>query len=92
MHLYFDSLDLLGLGTDQQTLSLYLWNHEDYVFVKTTDFRHPVKVLNAVPGDFTQDGKLDILIMGQGSPSNQLSIDLYIGLPQGGFGACISGT
>ncbi|KAF7790986.1 hypothetical protein EIP86_001945 [Pleurotus ostreatoroseus] len=79
-------LDILGLGTDQQTLSLYLWNHENYNFVKTTDFLHPVKVLNAVPGDFTQDGKLDILIMGQGSPSNQLFIDLYVGLPQGGFG------
>ena len=61
--------------------------------MKSSTFRHPQKVLNAVPGDFTQDGKLDILVMAQdnsnGAPrGGQLGIQLYVGLPQGGFGAC----
>lgn len=58
---------------------------DTYGFFKSTSWRHPQKVYNAVPGDFTQDGKLDILVMGQDRPSNQLSIQLYVGLPEGGF-------
>lgn len=97
------SLDLLAVGSDQQTLAVYIWDHgaqvadlvrgaaitdykqDDYVFVKSNTFRHPQKVLNVVPGDFTQDGKLDILVMGQ-ERSSQVSLQVYIGLPQGGFG------
>ncbi|KAI0810948.1 hypothetical protein BC629DRAFT_1589690 [Irpex lacteus] len=58
-------LDLLAVNKDQQTLTIYLWNHDRYTFDKGTSFRHPQKVYNVVPGDFTQDGKLDILVMSQ---------------------------
>ncbi|KAI0927900.1 hypothetical protein AcV7_009379 [Taiwanofungus camphoratus] len=78
-------LDLLGLGSDQQTLSVYLWNHDDYVFRKSVVFRHPQKVHNVVPGDFTQDGKLDLLVMSLAGASNQLSIQLYVAAVGGGF-------
>lgn len=64
-------------------------NQDTYGFFKSTSWRHPQKVYNAVPGDFTQDGKLDILVMGQDRPSNQLSIQLYVGLPEGGFSALL---
>ena len=61
-----------------------LWS-DDYTFVKSNSFRHPQKVLNVIPGDFTQDGRLDILVMGQ-ARSSQVSLQMYAGLPQGGFG------
>ena len=57
---------------------------EGYTFVKSNTFRHSHKVLNVVPGDFSQDGRLDILVMGQ--EHSQVSLDVYLGLPQGGFG------
>jgi len=80
-------LDLLGLASDGQTLSVYLWNHDDYTFKKSAGFHHSRKVYNVVPGDFTQDGRLDLLVMSQYPGSNtQLAIDLYIASPGGGFG------
>ncbi|OCH90654.1 hypothetical protein OBBRIDRAFT_793094 [Obba rivulosa] len=78
-------LDLLGLASDQQTLSVYLWNHDDYVYRKSAAFRHPQKVVNVVPGDYTQDGKVDLLVMSQAQRSNRLAIDLYVASPEGGF-------
>ena len=59
---------------------------DKYIFDKSTSFRHPQKVYNAVPGDFTQDGKLDILVMCQDRVASQLSLQMYAGLPGGGFG------
>lgn len=53
--------------------------------MKSESFRHSQKVSNVVPGDYTQDGKLDILVMGQDRASNQLSLQVYVALPQGGF-------
>ncbi|KAI1783408.1 integrin alpha N-terminal domain-containing protein [Ganoderma leucocontextum] len=78
-------LDLLTLGQDHQTLTVYLWNHEQYTFSKSTSFKHPQKVYNVIPGDFTQDGRLDLLVYGQSSKSGELSIQLYTAQPQGGF-------
>ncbi|TBU24831.1 integrin alpha N-terminal domain-containing protein [Dichomitus squalens] len=78
-------LDLLTLGADHQTLYVYLWNHDKYTFQKATSFRHPQKVYNVVPGDFTQDGRLDLLVYSQSSKSGELSIQLYPGQPKGGF-------
>ncbi|KAJ7665373.1 hypothetical protein DFH06DRAFT_311965 [Mycena polygramma] len=78
-------LDALTLGSDQQTLTVYLWSHEDFVFKPTTPFQHPRKIYNVVPGDFTHSGKLDLLVMAQSSTSNQLDLSLYPSLPGGGF-------
>ncbi|KAI0648361.1 hypothetical protein C8Q79DRAFT_906145 [Trametes meyenii] len=78
-------LDLLTLGSDQQTLSIYLWDHEAYVFRKSVVFRHPDRVYNVIPGDFTQDGRLDLLVYGRSSRSSEVSIELYIASPTGGF-------
>jgi hypothetical protein len=59
---------------------------EDFTFKKSTSFRHPESIYNVVPGDFTHDGKLDLLVMSQGTRQSQLAISLYIALPEGGFG------
>ena len=56
------------------------------MFKKSAVFRHPHRVFNVVPGDFTQHGKLDLLVMSQGQALNQLAIDLYVSSVQGGFG------
>jgi integrin alpha FG-GAP repeat containing protein 1 len=43
-------------------------------------------VYNVVPGDYTQDGRLDLLVMGQGDIDGQLGMSLYVGASDGGFG------
>ena len=58
---------------------------EQYTFLQSTSFKHPQKVYNVIPGDFTQDGRLDLLVYGQSSRSGELSIQLYTAQPQGGF-------
>ncbi len=58
---------------------------EQYTFSKSISFKHPQKVYNVIPGDFTQDGRLDLLVYGQSSKSGELSIQLYTARPQGGF-------
>lgn len=79
---------------------MFLWSPialpmatEGYTFKKLTAVRHPQKVYNVIPGDFTQDGRLDLLVYGQSSNSNEVSVQLYVALPQGKFGEyCLSLT
>ncbi|KAH8102947.1 integrin alpha N-terminal domain-containing protein [Cristinia sonorae] len=78
-------MDALALEADQQTFVVYLWDHEAYTFTKSGSFYHPSKVVNVVPGDFTQDGKLDLLVVTEESSSRELGLQLYVGLPDGGF-------
>ncbi|KAF8188320.1 hypothetical protein BJ912DRAFT_1031903 [Pholiota molesta] len=78
-------LDVLVLGSDQQTLSVYHWQHESFSFAQTDSFKHPSKVYNVVPGDFTHSGKLDLLVMGQSRSSSQLGLTLYPSLVGDGF-------
>ncbi|KAJ6570286.1 hypothetical protein DFH09DRAFT_1154556 [Mycena vulgaris] len=78
-------LDALTLGSDQQTLTVYLWSHDEFIFKNSGSFEHPHKIHNVVPGDFTHSGKLDLLVMAQSSTSNQLELSVYTALPGGGF-------
>ncbi|KAL1702182.1 hypothetical protein EV121DRAFT_262329 [Schizophyllum commune] len=78
-------LDVLAIEDDQQTLKVYLWNHEQFMFQPSTTFHHPSKVYNVVPGDFTHNGKLDLLVMSEGSTSYIMDMLVYPALPQGGF-------
>ncbi|KAI0029329.1 hypothetical protein K488DRAFT_56617 [Vararia minispora EC-137] len=80
-------LDVMTLGSDQRTLTVYLWNHEAFVFRSSASFQHHERVYNVVPGDFTHDGTLDVLIMSQNVISSQLSLTLYSAIPGGGFSA-----
>ena len=49
--------------------------------------KHNQRIVNVVPGDFTQSGRLDILVMSQ-SPllGSQLDLFLYRAAVGGGFG------
>ena len=61
---------------------------EEYTFKKSVAFRHPQRVYNVIPGDFTQDGRLDLLVYSQSANSNEISVQLYVALPKGEFGEC----
>lgn len=79
-------LDVLLLSSDQQTLTVYLWSHDAFAFQKSSSFRHPEPISNVVPGDFTHDGKLDLLVMSQSiNQQNALDISLYMAVSGGGF-------
>ena len=54
--------------------------------------RHNQHIVNVVPGDFTQSGRLDLLVMSQ-SPSSrgQLDLFLYRGAVDGGLGEILGG-
>src|SRR5882757_3692782 len=58
---------------------------DDFSFRRSASFRHPQRVYNVVPGDYTHDGKLDLLVMSQGASSTQLSLFVYTPMPRGGF-------
>ncbi|KIJ63277.1 hypothetical protein HYDPIDRAFT_92805 [Hydnomerulius pinastri MD-312] len=77
-------LDLLSLDSDQQVLSVYLWNHDEFTFEKSSQIRHPAPIYNVIPGDFTHDGKLDVLVMSANSAS-RLDMVLYKGNHDGSF-------
>ncbi|KII89322.1 hypothetical protein PLICRDRAFT_109686 [Plicaturopsis crispa FD-325 SS-3] len=83
-------LDVLLLGSDQQTLSVWFWNHDEFFFKKSTSFQHPQRVHNVVPGDFTHNGKLDLLVMSQSQTRSQLDAAIYMASPGGGFGMTAS--
>lgn len=48
-------------------------------------FKHRERVLNVVPGDFTQSGRLDLLVMSQSASTDQLNLYLYLAHPDGGL-------
>ncbi|KAK7449726.1 hypothetical protein VKT23_013201 [Stygiomarasmius scandens] len=78
-------LDVLMLGEDRRTLTVFLWNHEQFLFKKSTSFPHPGDVFNVVPGDFTHSGKLDLLIMSKSQTTGFLDLTVYPALPGDGF-------
>ncbi|GLB35509.1 putative repeat domain in Vibrio, Colwellia, Bradyrhizobium and Shewanella [Lyophyllum shimeji] len=78
-------LDVLWLAADQQTISVHHWNHADFIYEESISFRHPRRVDNVVPGDFTHSGKLDLLVMSRSQNRDQLDMTLYPASFEGGF-------
>ena len=63
---------------DTFELSLLFTMHTDnFTFHRSASFRHPQRVYNVVPGDYTHDGKLDVRVMAQGTSIRQLSLSIY---------------
>ncbi|KAH6919108.1 hypothetical protein BKA70DRAFT_1249281 [Coprinopsis sp. MPI-PUGE-AT-0042] len=79
------SLDVLSIADDEQTLSVHYWKHVSFSFESSPAFKHPRRVLNVVPGDFTHTGKLDLLVMSEGESNGQVDLTLYPALVEGGF-------
>jgi integrin alpha FG-GAP repeat containing protein 1 len=59
---------------------------DKFTFTNAGSFRHPRQVHNVIPGDFTQDGTLDLLVVADGIAPNTLSMSVYTGNIGGGFG------
>lgn len=57
-----------------------------FTFNRTATISRPEPVYNVVPGDFTHDGMLDLLIMGAGSTAPTLLMTLYPGIGGGYVG------
>lgn len=55
-----------------------------FVFKKSSQLHHTAPVYNVIPGDFTLDGKLDILVM-SGNSATTLNMALYKGNHDGTF-------
>jgi hypothetical protein len=60
---------------------------DDFTFKKSNSIYHPDRIYNVIPGDFTHDGKLDLLVMSQSSRRNELALSLYMASTGGGYGA-----
>lgn len=56
------------------------------MFLKAFSVQHPSPVYNVIPGDFTHDGKLDLLVMSANRASTALDMTLYKGNHDGTFG------
>lgn len=62
---------------------------DDFTFDKNSTITHPTVISNIIPGDYTHDGLLDLLVMSpSGTKSNELDMTVYVALPSGGFGMC----
>ncbi|KAF8558491.1 hypothetical protein OG21DRAFT_1405058 [Imleria badia] len=77
-------LDVLTLDSTQHVLSVYIWDHNAFHFEKSSQLRHTTPIYNVIPGDFTLDGKLDILVMSANSATT-LNMALYKGNHDGTF-------
>ncbi|TFL07853.1 hypothetical protein BDV98DRAFT_39823 [Pterulicium gracile] len=80
-------LDVVSLTDDQQTLQIHFWNHQSFRYQLGPSIRHPHRIHNVVPGDFTHSGRLDLLVMSEGRLNDQLDIVVYPARPSGGFDA-----
>lgn len=63
---------------------------DEFAFKQSVEFSHPRRVQNIVPGDFTQDGKLDLLVMAHDTRdgTDVTSMSVYLAMKGGGFGKC----
>lgn len=77
------------------TVSLLLFNFPEsiiqqasdaFIFRDAASFSHSSQIYNVVPGDFTHDGTLDLLVMSRGSSPSEVKMELYLGSPGNGFG------
>jgi integrin alpha FG-GAP repeat containing protein 1 len=61
-------------------------NKEQFKYRTSTVLKHNQRIVNVVPGDFTQSGRLDLLVMSQSSSKGQLDLSLYRAAVGGGLG------
>lgn len=82
------SLDVLTLDAEQKTITVCIWNHEKFIFQPSITLRHQQLIRNAVPGDFNNDGRLDLLVMNDAS-RGEIAMSLYFSSSTHGFDAAI---
>lgn len=80
-------LDAFILSSDARTLNLHLWDHSAFSFASQPLFALSPstggRIVNVVPGDYNNDGQLDVLIMtrkeGSDSSSSSLMMEVWLG-------------
>ncbi|KAH8114092.1 hypothetical protein DFH11DRAFT_1595734 [Phellopilus nigrolimitatus] len=78
-------LDVVTLDASGRMVTVHLWDHDDFLFREGASFSHSSQIFNAIPGDFTHDGTLDLLVMARGSSPSEIVMELYVGAPGNGF-------
>lgn len=82
-------LDAIVIDSHRQTASIHLWSHTNFEYehdaAATVRVASAQQITNIVAADINYDGRLDLLVMSQGttSPSKQLSMDVFLGKPDG---------
>ncbi|KAI5117253.1 hypothetical protein M0805_006416 [Coniferiporia weirii] len=78
-------LDVVTLDASGRKVTVHLWDHDMFIFHDAASFSHQEQIYNVVPGDFTHDGSLDLLVMSRGSSPSEIKMELYVGSPGNGF-------
>lgn len=74
----------------KQSLRMSIWVYhvmftEKFIFQPSIFLRHPQRILNVVPGDYNNDGRLDLLVMSDDS-TGENAMFVYFSDLVGGFG------
>jgi len=75
-------LDTFFLYSNQSTLQVFLWNIEDWKYDPSDiiiNFSNDTVIFNVVPGDFSYNGYMDILVQGQSLKDQSYFMNLYLG-------------
>ncbi|KAF2074710.1 hypothetical protein CYY_003986 [Polysphondylium violaceum] len=75
-------LDTFFLYSNQSTLQVFLWNIEDWKYDPSDiiiSFSNDTEIFNVVPGDFSYDGFMDILIQYKTISDDKYYMNLYLG-------------
>ncbi|EJD06255.1 uncharacterized protein FOMMEDRAFT_139451, partial [Fomitiporia mediterranea MF3/22] len=78
-------LDIVTLDSGARKVTVHIWDHQSFIFRDAASFTHSEQIYNVVPGDFTHDGTLDLLVMSRGSSPSEIKMALYVGSPGRGF-------
>nr|XP_031863237.1 uncharacterized protein CI109_001110 [Kwoniella shandongensis]KAA5530309.1 hypothetical protein CI109_001110 [Kwoniella shandongensis] len=81
-------LDLFTLSEDGKTVQVQLWNRDKFQYIPSHTLTLSSKILNVVPGDYSHDGKLDLLVMYEdeaddggwwGSKVDKVAMEVFLG-------------
>ncbi|QRV86819.1 T-cell immunomodulatory protein [Ceratobasidium sp. AG-Ba] len=73
-------VDILVLSEDQRKVTAYLWQHDKFSYTQSVSLVLPSqrRIVNVVPADLNYDGRLDLLLMSEGSDQT-LGLDVSLG-------------
>lgn len=85
-------LDAFVLSSDRKSVGLKLWDHDLFSFAEEPLWNvRPTsgdRIVNVIPSDYNRDGRLDLLIMTQGSRGGPLRMEVWLGTGREVGGIC----
>jgi len=70
--------DIVTLADDSKTLTVWIYNHENFDFTVLATIEPEYKIVGVIPGDYNYDGKLDLLLVTQTSSADSTQLLYYI--------------